>query len=165
MHWYLVHSKPRQEARALENLQRQGYDAFWPTVPVESVRQGRRVTQPQALFPRYLFVRLGQDRGAQAWAPVRSTLGVSRLVSFGTEPARVPDELVQTLQRQTRDLADHPQPLFSPGQSVRITQGPFVGLEAIYHQPDGDARVIVLLDILSKTVAVPLAVGQVRAVG
>lgn len=164
MHWYLVHSKPRQEARALDNLLRQGYETYWPTLPVETVRQGRRTTQAQALFPRYLFVRLGHDRGAQAWGPVRSTLGVSRLVSFGAEPARVPDTLVQTLQRQTTDLAQTPQPLFTPGARVRITQGPFAGLEAIYHQPDGDARVLVLLDILSKTVTVPVPVGQVRVV-
>jgi hypothetical protein len=25
MHWYLVHTKPRRERCALENLQRQGY--------------------------------------------------------------------------------------------------------------------------------------------
>lgn len=30
MHWYLVHTKPRQEKCALENLQRQGFSATCP---------------------------------------------------------------------------------------------------------------------------------------
>ena len=40
MHWYLVHTKPRQEGLALENLERQGYECYLPTLPSEKLRQG-----------------------------------------------------------------------------------------------------------------------------
>jgi transcriptional antiterminator RfaH len=40
---------------------------------------------------------------------------------------------------------------------VVITQGPFAGLEAIYQLSDGESRVMVLLNILSKTVKMYLA--------
>jgi len=36
-HWYLVHTKPRQEARALDNLQREVRVA----VPVGALRKGK----------------------------------------------------------------------------------------------------------------------------
>jgi hypothetical protein len=39
MQWYLVFTKPGQEAKALSNLQRQGYVCYLPTIPVEKVRQ------------------------------------------------------------------------------------------------------------------------------
>jgi transcriptional antiterminator RfaH len=41
---------------------------------------------------------------------------------------------------------------FSPGEAVTVTDGPFVGLEAIYQMTDGEGRVMVLLNILSKPV-------------
>lgn len=161
--WYLVHTKPKQEQRALENLQRQGYPCFLPLVPVESVRRGRLVVAQQALFPRYLFIQLDDSLQARAWGPVRSTLGVTRLVSFGVQPARVPDDLVQQLQQQVQDLATAPQPLFQPGQAVRITQGPFAGLDCIYQMPDGDQRAMVLLTLLQRPVQVPVPVQHLRA--
>ncbi|MEK0432387.1 MAG: RfaH, partial [Pseudomonadota bacterium] len=48
MHWYAIHSKPRQEERALDNLQRQGYEAWLPMLTVEKVLRGKlvQVTEP-----------------------------------------------------------------------------------------------------------------------
>ena len=60
MHWYLVHTKPRQEKCALENLQRQGFHCYLPTLPSEKIRQGVLMVADEPLFPRYLFIRLGQ---------------------------------------------------------------------------------------------------------
>ena len=97
MHWYLVHTKPRQEKCALENLHRQGYQCYLPTIPAEKLRQGLLTVADEPLFPRYLFIRLGQGDTAKSWAPIRSTKGVSRLVSFGVEPAKVADNLVEAL--------------------------------------------------------------------
>ncbi len=86
MHWYLVHTKPRLEKCALDNLDRQGYQCYFPTIPFEKLRQGLLTVADEPLFPRYLFIRLGQGDSAKSWAPIRSTKGVSRLVSFGIEP-------------------------------------------------------------------------------
>ena len=100
MHWYLVHTKPRQEKSALENLHRQGYQCYLPTIPSEKLRQGPLTVADEPLFPRYLFIRLGQGDSAKSWAPIRSTKGVSRLVSFGIEPARVDGGLIELLRTQ-----------------------------------------------------------------
>ena len=39
MRWYVIHAKPRQEARALENLERQGYEAWLPMLTVQKILQ------------------------------------------------------------------------------------------------------------------------------
>ena len=39
MHWYLIHTKPRQELRALENLERQGYECYLPLLPTEKIQE------------------------------------------------------------------------------------------------------------------------------
>ncbi len=79
MHWYLVHTKPRQEKCALQNLEQQGYQCYLPTLLSERLRLGSLTVRDEPLFPRYLFIRLGQGPATQSWAPIRSTKGVSRL--------------------------------------------------------------------------------------
>ena len=162
MHWYLVHTKPRQEKCALENLQRQGYQCYLPTLPSEKLRQGVLVVTDEPLFPRYLFIRLGQGDSVQSWAPIRSTKGVSRLVSFGVEPAKVTDSLVKALRAQEASVQAEPERLFKPGERVRLTEAPFIGIEGIYQMADGERRVMVLIEILSRPVAVRVAPASLR---
>ena len=120
MQWFVVHTKPRQEQRALENLQRQGFAAWLPMLSVEKFRRGRLEKVVEPMFSRYLFIRLSET--ARSWSPIRSTLGVSKLVSFGPHPARVPVELICFL-REAPPL-DKVQRLFAPGDQVLIIDGP-----------------------------------------
>lgn len=165
MYWHLVHTKPRQEACALENLQRQGYTCYMPTLSVEKLRQGGVVVAAVPLFPRYLFIRLGQGESAQSWAPIRSTRGVSRLVCFGTEPAKVPDDFIAALRAREAHAHTAPQRLFEQGDRVRLLDGPFIDVEGIYHLSEGDHRAMVLIEILSKPVVVSVARRVLRKVG
>jgi transcriptional antiterminator RfaH len=150
-HWYLIHTKIRQEAVALENLERQGFECFVPQIRTEKLRRGKLQVVQEPLFPRYLFIRLSTGIDAQSWAPIRSTLGVSRMVMFGQTPAKVSDDLLHHI-RKLSESADVHQRHFAEGETVQVTQGPFVGLEAIYQMTDGEGRVMVLLNILSKPV-------------
>ena len=157
MHWYIVHTKPRQETLALENLQRQGYQCYMPTFLSEKLRQGVFTLEAEPLFPRYVFIRLGQGDSAQSWAPIRSTKGVSRLVSFGVEPAKVADSLVEALRAQEASSQNKPERFFKPGERVCLTEAPFAGIEGIYQMADGECRVMVLIELLSKQVRVRVA--------
>ncbi len=165
MHWYLVHTKVRQEIRALENLNTQGYQCYLPTRPSEKLRQGVLAIEEEPLFSRYLFIRLGHDESAKSWAPIRSTKGVSRLVSFGGEPARVDDGLIQLLQNQEALIRAEPERIFKPGERVRITEEPFAGIEGIYQMADGERRAMVLIELLSRQVRVKIAPANLRKVG
>jgi transcriptional antiterminator RfaH len=40
--------------------------------------------------------------------------------------------------------------LFSPGDRVQIKNGPFMGLQGIYHMDDGERRAMVPMELLSK---------------
>jgi transcriptional antiterminator RfaH len=160
-HWYLVHTKIRQEHIALDNLQRQGFSCFLPQAPVERLRKGSLQLVAEPLFPRYLFIELNTGPQAQGWGPVRSTLGVSRLVTFGQHPAKVPPALVDHLRTQCADGGQVVR-AYQPGDAVWVTQGPFAGLEAIYQHTDGEARVMVLLNVLSKPVPLAISPAHIR---
>ena len=145
MLWYAVHSKPKQEHRALENLQQQGFEAWLPMLTVEKLRRGRLAEVVEPMFSRYLFIRL--DTEHSNWAPIRSTLGVSRLVSFGNRPAPMADELIQAL----RGLPERePERLLKTGQNVVFIEGPLKVLQGIYQHTDGEARAMVLVELMSK---------------
>ena len=161
--WYLIHTKIRQERTALENLEIQGFECFLPLMRAEKLRRGALQIVQEALFPRYLFIRLGTGLESQSWAPIRSTTGVSRLVTFGQIPAKIDDELVTALRSKsdsTQVVLRH----FEPGEPVVVTEGPFVGVEAIYHMADAEGRVMVLLNILSKQVKMSVPPASIRKV-
>ena len=161
--WYLIHTKIRQERVALENLDRQGFECFLPLIRAEKLRRGQLQVVQEALFPRYLFIRLGTGLESQSWAPIRSTIGVSRLVTFGQTPAKIEDELIVQLQVKT-DSAEVQLRHFEPGEQVVVTDGPFVGVEAIYQMADAEGRVMVLLNILSKQVKMAVSPASIRKV-
>jgi len=149
--WYLIHTKIRQEQVALEHLQRQGFECFLPQILVEKLRRGALHLVQEPLFSRYLFIRLGTDTESRSWTPIRSTVGVSRLVTFGQTPAKLADDLVDNIRAQSAST-EVQRRHFEPGEPVVVTNGQFVGIEAIYQMADGEGRVMVLLNILSKDV-------------
>lgn len=165
MHWYLVHTKPRQEKCALENLERQGFECHLPTFSAERLRRGSVVLAEEPLFPRYLFIRLGVGESAQSWAPIRSTKGVSRIVCFGLEPAKVSERLVEELRSREAVLQSKPEKLFKPGDRVRLTEAPFAEVEGIFQMADGARRAMVLIELLSKQVRVQVTPASLRKIG
>ena len=161
--WYLIHTKIRQEQVALENLERQGFECFLPLIRAEKLNRGGLQVVQEPLFPRYLFIRLGTGLESQSWVPTRSTVGVSRLVTFGQTPAKIEDELIAQLQVKT-DSTEVQLRHFEPGEQVVVTDGPFVGVEAIYQMADAEGRVMVLLNILSKQVKMAVPPASIRKV-
>lgn len=165
MDWYAVHTKPRQEHRALVNLERQGYQCYLPLLIVEKIRQKRVVPTEEPLFPRYLFISLDSSMTGKSWGPIRSTLGVSRLVSFGQDPTRVDPALIDLLRQHDAVRHEAPQRLFERGEAVVIREGPFAGIQAVYQMADGESRAMVLLEILSKPTSLKIDVSSLRKAG
>lgn len=163
--WFLVRSKPRQESVALTQLARQGYESYLPLFAAEKLVRRKSTVVQEPMFARYLFVRLDTTGQGQSWSPIRSTVGVSELVCFGSRPARVDDALIATLREREIAQQGTPTTLFAHGDNVRITEGAFAGLEAIYQMNDAEGRAMVLLDLLSKPVAMTIDAASLRKVG
>ena len=157
--WYVIHTKPRNEARALENLQNQGFECFLPTMEVEKRVRQRVQTLVVPMFSRYLFIRLNDVN--QNWAPIRSTLGVSKLVSFGPQPAKVPPEFIAFLKEAPPETLER---MFAPGDNVQVASGPLQGLEGKYIAHDGETRAFVMVDLLGQPQKLRMAVETLRVV-
>ncbi len=148
--WYLIHAKPRQESLADENLRRQGYQTYLPLIRVWRRRRGRNVELIEPMFPRYLFIHLTES--VDDFGPIRSTYGVSNLVRFGQDPARVPDDLIAAIRahEDEQGVHPHPEPQLKAGDRVRLLAGPMAGYEAIFQARSGQERVLLLIEIAGK---------------
>ena len=154
--WYVVQCKPRQDRRALEHLQRQGYSCYLPTLAVERLSQGRKLTFEEPLFPGYVFIHL--DALRDNWSPIRSTRGVNQIVRVREHPLPVSDQVVEAIRARCASQQGS-VPYLRPGERVLITEGCFSQLEAIFVASDGVERVTLLMQILQheQTLSFPLA--------
>lgn len=160
--WYLIHTKPKQETIAKDNLEKQYYSVYLPMVIVRRKRRGRSVRVTEAMFPRYLFIHL--DDMTDDWAPIRSTIGVSELVRFGTTPAKISGNLVTAIKNRENDEGIHELQAgdFEEGQEVRIAEGPFEGYEAIFKAKSGQRRAILLLNIAQNMTKIQIDIDKIE---
>ncbi|MBL4833202.1 MAG: transcription/translation regulatory transformer protein RfaH [Pseudomonas sp.] len=144
--WYLIQCKPRQDERAELNLRNQNFTCYRPVQQVERIRHGKRVQVEESLFPGYMFIRLSHL--SDNWYSIRSTRGVQRLVGFDHRPTAVAPAIINAIKARSDSLPL--RPVLQPGDRVRIVQGPFTELEAIFARQDGTERAVLLLNLLHR---------------
>ncbi len=156
--WFAVHSLPRREAGAQQQLENQGFHTFLPRC-LKARRHARKLENILApIFPRYLFVVLDLDR--DRWRSVNGTFGVARLVMMdGKRPQPVPRGVVEALIALTDDrdvLRFDGGGRLAVGQKVRILAGAFAEKIGLLQRLDDNGRVRLLLDLMGGPIGVTL---------
>ena len=162
MNWYAVFTKPRQERIAQENLERQSFEAYLPLMQVSRRRRGKWVETVEPMFSRYIFIRL--DPGTTNVASVRSTRGVTGLVQYGNTLVPVPESFISVLlQTADAETGVHtPESnLLREGDTVVLTDGPLANLRGIFKAADGNARAIIMLQLLGTETEVTVPANQI----
>lgn len=154
--WYALRSKPRKEEAVYRQALNQGFEAYLPRIRVQPVNPRSRKLRPY--FPGYLFVYADLDEvGTSTFQWMPHTHG---LVSFGGEPAPVPENLVQAIRKRVDEINAAGGEFFEAlkiGDQVTISSGPFEGYEAIFDgRLPGSVRVRVLLELLGSKRQVPV---------
>ena len=161
--WLVAYTKPRLEQVALENLERQSFEAYLPRYKKFKRTQAGPVPIFEPMFPRYLFFR--PSHAAQGIDPVRSTKGVSHVVRFGFDPATVSAAMVATIQafeasQNQATLAEMSN--FKAGQKVKLKHVALGNMEGLV-QSVSSKRVAVLLEILGRPTVVQVDHHQLEA--
>jgi transcriptional antiterminator RfaH len=153
--WYVLHSRPRAESRAVVHLEMQGYRVFCPRYRkvVRHARKAGSVLAP--LFSSYLFLNFNVAR--DQWRAINGTPYVERLIMQGETPQPVQCGIVESLQSRMRaDGAFDWTRAFKIGQAVRLADGPFTDFVGTLAHLDAAGRVRVLLELLGRSVSVAL---------
>ena len=150
-HWYALHAKPRREYMVRDSLEGRGIETYLPVLRMASKPRPHR-RQEKPFFTRYLFARMDLTDvplSSVNWAP-----GVTRVVSFGGQPAVVQDEVIQWLKNRLAriDSKDYHQGLpLCPGDRLRVSAGPLKDFEVIFDRRMSSAdRAQVLVDMLGR---------------
>ena len=148
LQWYIFQSKSRKEDLLCEQLRLREIETFLPVLQVKPVNPRARKVKPY--FPGYVFGKLDLNdvgRSLVDWIP-----GAIGLVSFGGDPASVPDHFINTLREHLERINNAHKTTagrYQPGDVVAIREGAFAGYEAIFDvQLPGRDRVEVLLKML-----------------
>jgi transcriptional antiterminator RfaH len=163
--WYVVQSQPQKELFLREQLYLRGIETYFPSIRIWPVNP--RARKIKAYFPGHLFMRVDQDEvntASMRWIP-----GAARLVSFGSEPATVPDELIQTIRNKVNDINARGGEFcdaFEPGEKTIRREGFFTGFQAIFDARLSDSgRARVFLEVLrDKQLRIELPVSQIELV-
>ena len=152
--WFVVKAKYNQERRAESSLLSQGVKCYLPVITTSSMRDGKKLNQlrDNVLFPGYLFAYF--DPEVIHTTEVKNSRGVSGLVSFGGAPAIITDSKMDDIRKSidSRAAALSAESIPVKGERVELTGGSLEGLEAVYDEPDGLRRSILLINILGKQV-------------
>jgi transcriptional antiterminator RfaH len=144
--WYAIHTNPRQEARAESNLIAWGVETYLPKIRERnSDRYASELTWSiKPLFLRYFFARFRFDALGHK---IRYTRGVRDVISFGSTPLPVDDEIIELIQSRHDEfgyvkLEDN----IGPGDEIVVTDGIFKGIHGIFERNVSNRdRVMILL--------------------
>jgi transcriptional antiterminator RfaH len=160
--WYLIQFKPNSHRLAQRNLHRQGFETFLPMQNITRRKNSRFVSDLQPLFAGYMFVSVNSELAP--WHAINSTIGVSRLVSFGGKPKPLPVQLISGLMlRCDASGTLLPPKSLSAGDSVEILTGPFANFIATVDTIDPKQRIWVLLDFMGQKTRMQVSADQYLA--
>jgi transcription antitermination factor NusG len=161
LEWYAVHTWSRHEKSVSEQLRGKQIETFLPLYHSSKRWKNGQMGGYLPLFPGYLFVRIDiQDQ-----LPVLQTSGVAKFIGFGRMPVALPPhEIAQLEAAVAKGTNVSPHPFLKVGSRVQITDGPLSGLTGILTRDKQGPRVILSVELLSRSISVELDTANVQPI-
>ena len=176
--WYIVHTYSGQEDVVEKNLnlriqsldmQDRIIQVLVPTEEEVVFKDGKRRSERKKLFPGYILVQMDMDD--ESWYAVRNTPGVTGFVSSEDEsdkrpkPVPLEDKQIEDILKQVDSDATRIKIGLEMGETVRITEGPFVDfIGAVNDIDEGKGKVRVLVSFFGRETPVELDFLQVERI-
>jgi transcriptional antiterminator NusG len=158
--WYAIWTRSRHEQVVREQLERNGFDAFLPTITKWSRWKDRKKKIDWPLFPGYCFARFD----SRERLPILKCTGVVNIVSFDGEIVPIPDFEIDGIRRLVEsDLQFDPCPLIREGMIVEVIHGPLKGVVGRLLRKGAHARLVLAVDLIGQAVSVEVDAADVRA--
>jgi len=176
--WYIVHTYSGQEDLVKKNLnlriqsldmQDRIFQVIVPTEEEVIFKEGKRRSERRKLFPGYILVQMQMDD--ESWYVVRNTPGVTGFVStedaHDKRPKPVPleDKQVEAILKQLESGPTRIKIGLERGETIRITEGPFVDfIGSVSDIDESKGKVRVLVSFFGRETPVELDFLQVERV-
>ncbi|WP_130469950.1 transcription termination/antitermination protein NusG [Candidatus Magnetaquicoccus inordinatus] len=170
--WYVIHTysgfEKKVKSAIEERVRIEGKGDLFEEilVPAEDVvelRMGKKVTTERKFFPGYVLVKM--DMNDATWHLVNQIPKVTGFLGGGGRPHALNDREVEKILQQMEVGTEKPKPKisFAVGESIRVTDGPFVSFNGIVEEVDEDkTRLKVSVSIFGRATLVELDFVQVE---
>ncbi len=176
--WFVLQTLSGQENKAKENMERRlkleemedlVQEVLIPTEKVSEVKQGKKTTTTRKFFPGYLLVNMelyDNERKLvdKSWYFAQQTPGIIGFVG-GDRPVPLKQAEVETILNQIEEKKEKVKPKisFEPGETVKITEGPFVSFSGVIEEVDPErGKLKVSVSIFGRSAPVELEYWQVE---
>lgn len=170
--WYVIHTYSGYEDAVAKNLKQRIeslgmedkiFDVIVPKEKKIKIKNGKRKTVEEKIYPGYVLVEMIVDD--DSWYVVRNTPRVTGFLGSGTIPVPVSkkdiDDLMGRMQVNEPDF----QIDFEVGDTIKITDGPFKGLEGKVSEIDQErGKIKVLVNMFGRDTPVELDSLQMKKV-
>jgi len=159
--WHALYTRHQHEKVVSDSLAGKGFEVYLPQYRSIHQWKDRQKELSLPLFPNYVFIHGGLDRMLN----IVSTPGVHAVVSWGGRAAEIPSDEIETIRRVVEGpLRVEPHPFLKCGDRVRVKSGPLAGIEGILVRKARGLRLVLTVEILSKSAAVEIEASLVDRV-
>ena len=176
--WFVLHTLTGQENKVQESMRRrlkqeemEEYvgEVVIPTEKVSEVKKGVKSTSTRKFFPGYVLANMAlydseHQVHERAWNFVKETQGIIGFVG-GERPVPLKPEEVEVIFHQVEEKRDQVKPkiAFEPGETVKITDGPFLNFSGVVEEVDPNrGKLKVSVAIFGRSAPVELEYWQVE---
>ncbi|MEY2985909.1 MAG: transcription antitermination factor [Candidatus Parcubacteria bacterium] len=170
--WYVIHSVSGLEDNVAQNLKKRIeslsmedyiFDVIVPKEKKIKVKNGKRVTVEERIYPGYVFVEMIVTDNS--WYVVRNTPNVTGFIGAGTTPIPVsPDEMNFITKKTTKEDPKYTLNV-DVDDLVKIIDGPFKDFEGKVSEVDESrGKLKVLVNMFGRNTPVELDSLQIKKV-
>jgi transcription antitermination factor NusG len=156
--WYVLFVRSNQEKKVADRLSGRAIEHFLPCYTSMRRWKDRRVELKMPLFPGYVFVRLPFLERMK----VLTLPNVVSLVGTRNAPSVVSEDEIACIRKGTEHGGAAPHDCLEAGQRVVITAGAMAGMEGILLRRQNKARLIVMVESISRAFSVEIESACVR---
>ncbi|MCM8782180.1 MAG: transcription termination/antitermination protein NusG [Candidatus Omnitrophica bacterium] len=138
--WYVIHTQTGAEEKVKTHIENKLKSSphkdlisqiFVPSERVAEVKSGEKRISERKFFPGYVLIQM--ELTDEIWYLVKNTPGVTGFIGSGTRPLPIDDQEVDYILKQSIEKQQKPIPkiVFQKGESVRVTDGPFVNFTGV----------------------------------
>ena len=170
--WYVLHTYSGYEENVKRNLEQRVesmnmqdyvFDVLIPTETKIKIKNGKRKTVREKIFPGYVLVNMVVTDAS--WYVARNTPNVTGFIGSGTTPVPMSELEVKSLQKRMGVEEPEYKIDVAKGDAVRIVDGPFKGFEGKVSSIDeSHGKVKVLVSMFGRETPVELDFLQIKKI-
>ena len=147
--WFALYTKPRCEFKAAKQLEEASVEYYLPSITRLKQWSDRKKKVTEPLIRGYIFILADEkERILSLTQP-----SIVRCVSEKGNPAKIPawqiDNLRTMLQTETEYIIKEG---LMPGVKIRILDGPFKDVIAVYREDANEKTIAVSIELLNRSV-------------